>query len=210
MIKVSMTSAPNIQDDILPEQILQAALQLYLKHGVRRVTMDDVAKVIGKSRGVLYYYYKNRDEIFEAVIETLIQEVVDEIAEAVDKAASVKDKIRAFCLLKIKTSEEKKSFFTAMEAGMDAEEISRHSQIMTVLHKRLMQQETALLKKVLSLAGKSGAIRGLKPKESGMLIFIILSGIRGIKREMNYDNDFSKLDYAVEVLADMVMRWLER
>lgn len=205
-----MTSAPNIQDDILPEQILQAALQLYLKHGVRRVTMDDVAKVIGKSRGVLYYYYKNRDEIFEAVIETLIQEVVDEIAEAVDKAASVKDKIRAFCLLKIKTSEEKKSFFTAMEAGMDAEEISRHSQIMTVLHKRLMQQETALLKKVLSLAGKSGAIRGLKPKESGMLIFIILSGIRGIKREMNYDNDFSKLDYAVEVLADMVMRWLER
>lgn len=50
--------------------------------------MDDVAKVIGKSRSALYYYYKNRDEIFDAVMEMLIGNVADEIIEAVDKAGT--------------------------------------------------------------------------------------------------------------------------
>lgn len=199
-----------IQDDILPQQILQAAMQLYQKHGVKKVTMDDVSKAIGKSRTSIYYYYKNRDEIFDAVMDALISEVIGEISQAVNNASSVKDKINAFCLTKVKTSIDRRSLFKAIESGMDTEEISRYSQVMTELHKRLMQQETSLLKKVLSDGSRNSTIRELKPKESGMFIFIILSGIRGIKREMSYDNDFSKLDYAVEVLAGMAMQWLEQ
>ena len=197
-----------IQEDILPQQILQAAMQLYQKHGVKKVTMDDVSKAIGKSRTAIYYYYKNRDEIFDAVMDALISEVIGEISQAVNNAISIKDKIKTFCFTKVQTSIARRSLFKAIETGMDAEEISRHSQVMTELHKRLMRQETSLLKKVLSEGSKSGMVRELKPKESGMLIFIILSGIRGVKREMSYDNDFSKLDYAASVLAEMATKWL--
>ncbi|GAA4307240.1 TetR/AcrR family transcriptional regulator [Compostibacter hankyongensis] len=203
-----MSSTTSIQEEILPEQILQAALQLYLKHGLKKVTMDDVSKVIGKSRSALYYYYRNRDEIFEAVMETLIREVIDEIAVAMDHAGAVKDKIRAFGLTKIKTSEDRKAIFTAMEAGMDADEISRHTRTMSEVHKRMMKSEAALLKKALSEAAKNGDIRPLKPKEQEMLIFILLSGIRGIRREMRHDNDFSRLEITVDTLTEMIMKWV--
>jgi AcrR family transcriptional regulator len=203
-----MASETLIQDDILPGQILQAALQLYLKHGLRKVTMDDVSKVIGKSRSSLYYYYKNRDEIFEAVMDALISEVQGEIAAAVDHADSVEDKIKAFCLTKVKTSEDKKDFFSSIEAGMDAEEISRHNQVMSDVHKRLIKSETSILKKVFSAAVKNGEIRALKPKELSTLIFILLSSIRGIRREMRHENDFSKLGSTVEALTAITMSWL--
>lgn len=198
----------NIQEDILPEQILQAAMQLYQKHGLKKVTMDDVSKVIGKSRSSIYYYYKSKDEIFEAVLEMLVADVINEISTAVDKVSTLEEKIRAFCLSKVKTSEDKKALFVALEAGMDAEEMSKHASVMITIHKLLMKQEAALLKKVLSANTKKGNIRTLKPKEQDTFIFIIQSGIRGIKREMQHDNDFSKLDTTVDILANMATKWL--
>lgn len=204
-----MPSAYAIQDDVLPEQILQAALNLYQKYGLKKVTMEDVSKAIGKSRSALYYYYKNRDEIFEAVMDAIIKEVADEITHAINLADSMEDKIRAFCLTKIKTSQDRKSIFQAMEAGMDADEISRHGRIMGELHHGMIKAETALLKNVLSESERDGSIRSLKPKERGMIIFILLSSVRGIKREMAHENDFSRLGMAVDTLTEMVMKWLQ-
>jgi AcrR family transcriptional regulator len=203
-----MASTIPVQEDILPEQILQAALQLYLKHGLKKVTMDDVSKVIGKSRSTIYYYFKNRDEIFEAVMEALILEVMEGIEQAVEKADTIEDQIRAFCLAKIKTSESKKAVFRSMEAGMDADEISKHAQTMGAVHMRLIKLETACIKKFLSPAISKGVIRSLKPKEQDMFVFILLSSVRGIKREMAYEDDFSNLKAAVDTLTDMMMMWL--
>lgn len=203
-----MTSATPIHDDILPEQILQAALQLYLKYGSKKVTMDDVSKVIGKSRSILYYYYKNRDEIFDAVREMLIRDIMDEITLAVDEAGSTEDKIRTFCLTKVKVSEEKTEVFAAMEAGMNVDEISRHAKTMNALHKKLMKAESDLLKSVFSTGVKKGETRLLKSKEQDTLIFILLSSIRGIRREMRNHEDFNNLKPTVAILTDMVMKWL--
>ncbi|ANI88498.1 hypothetical protein A9P82_03800 [Arachidicoccus ginsenosidimutans] len=204
-----MSSIQTTQEDILPEQILQAALQLYLKHGIKKVTMDDVSKVIGKTRSSLYYYYKNKDEIFEAVMEALVREVINEISAVVNTVDSIEDKIRAFCLSKIKTSEDRKALFVALETGMDADEISKHATAMITIHKLLMKQEASLLKKVLSASAKSGEVRALKPKEQDTFTFIIQSGIRGIKREMSHDNDFSKLNTTVDILTAMAAKWLK-
>lgn len=204
-----MSSGLSVREDVLPGQILQAALQLYQKHGLKKVTMDDVSKAIGKSRTTLYYYYKNRDEIFGAVMEQLIHEVMDEMEKAVAEADSPENKIRAFCLTKIKVSEEKKAFFNAMEAGMDEDEISAHAAVMSSLHQRLMQEEAILLKKMLTAGMKQGKIRPMRPKERRMLIFVLLSGVRGIKRELQRKNDFGDLRAAVNTFTDMAVKWLQ-
>lgn len=204
-----MSSEPDVQEDVLPGQILQAALHLYQKYGLNKVTMDDVSKAIGKSRATLYYYYKSRDEIFEAVMEQLMHEVMDEMERAVKQADSVEDKIRAFCLTKIRISEERKPFFGAMEAGMGEDEISAYAALMSGFHQRLMQEEESLLKKMLSAGMKQNKIRLLKLKERRMLIFVLLSGVRGIKRELQHKNDFGDLHAAVDTFTDMAVKWLQ-
>ncbi|HEX7755133.1 MAG TPA: TetR/AcrR family transcriptional regulator [Niabella sp.] len=205
-----MSSVTDTEMDILPGQILQAALELYLKYGLKKVTMDDVSKVIGKSRSSIYYYYKNRDEIFEAVMDALIADVLREMETAIKAKNTLPDKIRAFCLAKIRTSEEKKPLFAAIEAGMNADERSSHAKTMLSLHQRLMKAETILLKNMLSAAIKSGAIRALKPREQETFIFILLSSIRGIKREMIYENDFSRLSVTVDTLTAMAASWMKQ
>ena len=45
------------------ERILGESEMLFFRYGVRRVTMDDVAKALGMSKKTLYQYYSDKDEL---------------------------------------------------------------------------------------------------------------------------------------------------
>src|SRR5581483_4276952 len=137
-----MPANSTIKEDIIHQQILQAAQQLFQKHGYQKVTMDDVAKAIGKGRSSLYYYYKSKDEVFDAVMDVEIDEIVADFTRAVDQAVTTEQKIRAFSLSKIKISRKRKAFFEALESGMNADEISQYTQKKQAIHKRIKKEES--------------------------------------------------------------------
>ena len=192
-------------DDIIHEEILQAALRLYRKYGPTKVTMDNLAKATGRSRSALYYYFKNRDEIFQAVLERIPVDIAAEIRVAVADAANLNDKIYAFCLIKINTSYSWKMVFSAMEQVMSADEISRHGKFIDAMHKKLMYLERGILTEILSANGHriSGSA------EQDMLAFIISSGVRGIRREIYEHNDPHDAKAAIQLLSDMVTKFLQ-
>lgn len=58
----------NNEDDEVRQRILDAALQLYIDYGLRRTTMEDVATRCGIGRATLYRRFKEKDQLFQAVI----------------------------------------------------------------------------------------------------------------------------------------------
>src|ERR1700744_2912469 len=113
-----------VKDILVQQQILEAAKRLFQTHGVYKVTMDDVAKAIGKGRSSLYYYYKSKDEIFDAVMQAEIREMLNAMTAAVECAHTAEEKLLGFCMSKLTVLREKKSFFKVLEAGIDANAIS--------------------------------------------------------------------------------------
>jgi AcrR family transcriptional regulator len=197
------------QDDIIHQEILQAALRLYRKYGPTKVTLDNVAKATGRSRSSLYYYFKNRDEIFQAVLEQIAEDVASEIRLAVAAAGNLNDKVYAFCITKIKTSEEWKRLFHAMDQLMTADEKSKHTKLMDALHKKLIYLEHGILTDALSAAGTQ-AVRIPPYAELDMLAFIISSSVRGIRRELFDHNDPHDAKAAATLLSSMVTKWLQQ
>ena len=67
------------------DRILQAAIQLFLDQGIRRVSMDEVADRCGVSRVTLYRYFADREALvraaFFAPIEALEQLQTELVAE---------------------------------------------------------------------------------------------------------------------------------
>jgi len=195
------------QDDIIREEILQAALRLYRKSGPTKVTLDNVAKATGRSRSSLYYYFKNRDEIFQGVLDRVAEDVAAEIRLAVTTAANLSDKLYAFCSTKIKTSEEWKRVFSTMDHLMDADEKSKHYKLLDALHKKLIYLEMGILIEAMSAAERQPA-RVPNNAELDMLAFIISSGTRGLRREIYDHNDPHDAKAVVRLLSDMVTKWL--
>ena len=196
------------QDDIIHEEILRAALRLYSKSGPSRVTMENVANATGRSRSSLYYYFKDRDEIFQAVLERIAEDVAAEIRVAVTAAANLHDKVYAYCSTKIKTSQAWKHVFSAMDQVMSADEISKHTKLIDAMHKKLIYLERGILTEILSADGNgTGRIPG--NAEQDMLAFIITCGIRGIRREIYDYNDPHDAKAAASLLSDMITKWLQ-
>jgi AcrR family transcriptional regulator len=63
-------------------RILDVAAGLLLRHGYRRVTIDDVARGAGIGKGTVYLHWKTREELFSAVFEREVREALDGLLQA--------------------------------------------------------------------------------------------------------------------------------
>ncbi|MEY8761078.1 TetR/AcrR family transcriptional regulator [Chryseobacterium tongliaoense] len=194
---------PLSQEEILKSQILQTAQQLYQRHGIKKVTMDDVAKAVGKTRSALYYYFKNRDELFEAVMISQVEEIKNDLEAVMNKEKTFESKIKAFCFAKVKGFENTRSFIAAVEARMDNEERSKYADIMNEVHQRMMQAETVLLKKTIQKAVDLKEISKPDPGMLDTLLFMLISSIRGIRRESAIETFKNQWEAGATMLADL-------
>jgi AcrR family transcriptional regulator len=198
-----------IKDEEIQKQLLQAAKQLFQLHGFRKVTIDDIAKAIGKARSSLYYYYKTKEEILDAVITAEISESMTAIAVAVSQVPSAEEKIEAFFLTQLHTILEKRGFFNALDEGMDAGELSGYLKTKLAVHQQIRQQEGLLLKQIITDGIRRGELTKLSHKDQENLVFVLLSSLHGIKREMIIRNDFSNLESSVHILIRSMIHGLK-
>ena len=56
-----------MEEKDIKERILKGALELFMKYGVRSVSMDDVARHLSVSKKTLYQYFADKDEIVTMV-----------------------------------------------------------------------------------------------------------------------------------------------
>ncbi|MGC3953156.1 MAG: helix-turn-helix domain-containing protein [Propionicimonas sp.] len=66
-------------------RILSAAEKVFVQEGVEGARMDAIASVAGVSRSHLYYHFKSRDEIFDAVVERRTSDILAAKAALIDE-----------------------------------------------------------------------------------------------------------------------------
>jgi len=55
------------------ERIMVKTDELFMRYGIRSVSMDDIANTLGMSKKTLYQYYADKDELVDAVVDAHIQ-----------------------------------------------------------------------------------------------------------------------------------------
>ena len=65
-------------------KLVDVARQLFAKKGVDNTTMNDIAVASTKGRRTLYTYFKSKEDIYVAVVESEL----DKLAEALDKVVA--------------------------------------------------------------------------------------------------------------------------
>jgi AcrR family transcriptional regulator len=78
-----------------PAEITQAALEAFAENGYAATRVDDVAKRAGVSKGLLYLYFKTKEELFKAVIRSAVVPRIDALkSDIADTALSAEDFLR--------------------------------------------------------------------------------------------------------------------
>lgn len=75
--------------------ILKAAVEVFSKKGYHGCRIADVAKEANIAYGLVYHYFKNKDELLESVFDSGWQAFIARVTEAAMKADSLPDRVRA-------------------------------------------------------------------------------------------------------------------
>lgn len=84
---------PADEDDNTRQRILDSARELYVEFGLRRTTMEDVAKRAGMGRATLYRRFSEKDHLFQAVIMRDLQRDLVTIEKAIEGMDSALDSL---------------------------------------------------------------------------------------------------------------------
>ena len=87
-----------------PQEITEAALAAFAENGYAATRVDDVARRAGVSKGLLYLYFKTKEELFKAVVRGLVVPRIDALTASVDTSdATAEEFLRGPFLEFVKT-----------------------------------------------------------------------------------------------------------
>jgi TetR/AcrR family acrAB operon transcriptional repressor len=81
-------------------RILDTAERVFLKRGVSRTSLDDIAEAAGVTRGAIYWHFKNKADLFEAMMERVSLPMEDMQAHVDGNLEDPLDSVRA-CALRV-------------------------------------------------------------------------------------------------------------
>ncbi|MGG2196931.1 TetR/AcrR family transcriptional regulator [Paenibacillus validus] len=86
------------------QQIIDAAIAVYLEKGVRGTEMGDIAKRANMARGLVYYYFKDKMDLFRFVFTRLIEEAKTYISSTLLSDEEVISKLRTYARFYLRSS----------------------------------------------------------------------------------------------------------
>ena len=167
------------------EKLIEVARQLFAHKGIENTTMNDIANASDKGRRTIYTYFKNKKEIYNAVIEQESEQMVSQLREILQLNISPVEKLRRlleirFALISdfISQGESIKRFF-----GLDIKRVEK-------IRKLASEKENEILRSIIDDGINQGFFDESQCKYFESLQFLIFQS-----------TDMSYLEESVYILS---------
>lgn len=141
-------------------QILEGAREVFRAKGYEGASMDGIAKAAGVSKGTLYVYFTNKDELFEQLITDEKQELAAALDAFQPTAESFRDNLRAFAIRfnELLTAESHMSTIRMVVGAVD-----KFPAVGAIFFKAGAERGVTRLTEVFAEAVKDGRIKSCDP-----------------------------------------------
>ncbi len=181
------------------EKFIEVARQLFARKGVENTTMNDIASASDKGRRTIYTYFKNKRDIYNAVVESESDKLLMNLRLIVAKPISAEEKLKEYVACRFETMREIVHRNGTLTAGFfrDLRKVDR-------ARRQISKKEVALVREILE--------EGVEKKEFEVpdipaTAIIIIHTIQGL--DVTYIRD-SLADKGIdqETLAESFSRML--
>jgi len=186
-----------VQKDNMRASIVNAASDIFSKYGYKKTTMDDIALALGKGKSSIYYYFRNKEEIFQAVLEQEVILLKTKLQKAVNRKKHHKGKLKAYILTRMKGFESMINFYNAVKN----EYLSQFEFIERIRHK-YDQEEIATVQGILEKGVEKG---DFSIEDPSLAAVAIVTSMKGFEIPLfitgNKEQD-------IELIVDKLMKML--
>lgn len=182
------------------EQILSAALKAFATKGFAATKISDIVARAGMSHGLVYHYFKSKEEIFYALLKTAMEESSRSLLMVEGLPIPPIEKVRQtakYILGGIESFADSAYYFLIVTHAMVMENAGEE-------HQRLLASSdvaTQAMERILMAGQQAGEIAQGDPLDMAMAFFAAIQGLALFKVSMT---DFHMPD--PELLVNMVKK----
>ena len=180
-------------------KIVAIASQVFSKNGFKKVTMDDIAKLSGMGKSSLYYYFKSKEEVFEAVVKREADILRIELEKKViNSKDNPKDKLRNYVLIRMTFLKEMVNFYEALK-----NDYLGNLAFTERIREKYDREEQQTIQVILQEGIDSGIFNLRETKVSSIAIATTLKGLETallIKNTIQTDQLENHLDQILQIL----------
>src|SRR5438132_5074843 len=96
------------------QSIQEAVIRLICREGLKSVTMARVAQEVGIAKGTVYLHYRDKQELLDAVKESALAPLMNNIEEVFRGAGTPEEKLRAWSLRYLSYFDEHRDLFRVL------------------------------------------------------------------------------------------------
>ena len=154
------------------DKLIEIARQLFAKQGIENTTMNDIASASEKGRRTIYTYFRNKRAIYNAVVKTESDKIVEKLADLVNKPEPVEQKLMDFIFVRFEAIKESVTRNGTLKAGffMDLRKVER-------ARRNTTSQEANILKQILTEGVMQGIFHIKYVEQTATVMILSLQGL---------------------------------
>ena len=197
------------RDEIVVRDIIDTARVLFKKSGFKKTTMGDIARSLGKAKSSLYYYYPGKEDIFEAVLHSEMDELLKQIQQSIRHAATSKEKLTIYCRCRLVKLNELCNLSDALKSEIG--ELHELHCIMTDLKRQFDTTHVGLVKEILEEGVHNGEFKKINKDNIELVAYLMVSSFRGLAVPLMVSQSLSpKLDLQIDSIVDIMVEGIAR
>ncbi|SHN21465.1 transcriptional regulator, TetR family [Cyclobacterium lianum] len=195
------------KEEIVIHDIINSAKSLMQQYGLKKTTMEDIAKAAGKGKSTLYYYFKDKDEIFDRVINFEIDEFFNTVKTAVTKQSDAVSMLKAYMVIRIKTLKDKTNLYRfAIENDFEGKVNKEFGK----LRNRYDNEEKKLISFILAKGVESNLFKSEISHEIESISELLVSCIRGIEMDFIAHQKNKHLVEKADLFTEFLLKGIGR
>jgi AcrR family transcriptional regulator len=171
MVQITFKGSEHIR----VEQILEAASHRFGIYGYEKTTMREIAKDLRISKGSLYYYFPDKENLYKAIFVREHNLFMEAIRAEIGRLVSAADMLEKFVITRLELF---RSLINLAKARLDPAYFIQGFMKDIILRNR--QQELEFLTEILETGIKNGEFVVSDPVETADLLIDLLKGLRQI------------------------------
>jgi len=165
------------------ETILNQALTIFGRLGFHKTTMADIAEASKRGRRTIYTYFKNKEEVYEAVVEREIRRVIEELKIKISNTDSIKEKFSIYINYRMRAIIELTKNYDALRIAF----INNYKWVEKI-RMTLDREEKIILTNILELGISKQKFNITEINTSVRNIMLMIKGIEFMLIKENNDN----------------------
>ena len=180
--------------------IINSASKYFSKFGFHKTTMDEIARHIHKAKGVLYYYFKGKEELFNEVLKQELNAVKIELKKIVDAENDSLITLKEYTLTRLKLLHKAVNYHETLKADFFDKYL---------FVKDVREDFTEFEREQLTIILERGKIEGyLDFKNINSTINIFMMVINGIEIPLFLQEKYSEYESTIDELSSMIVNSL--